>query len=47
MKIKAYHRNYANIPKEIWFMNNSVWDGEKFIEKKSKDDKRFYKLIMI
>ncbi|WP_407399469.1 type V CRISPR-associated protein Cas12a/Cpf1 [Treponema sp.] len=31
------------ITKEIWFMNNSVWDGEKFIEKKSKDDKRFKK----
>ena len=31
------------IPREIWFMNNFVWDGKKFTEKKGTDDKRFKK----
>lgn len=31
------------ITREIWFMNNFVWDGKKFTEKKGTDDKRFKK----
>lgn len=28
------------ITREIWFMNNFVWEGKKFVEKRGSDDKR-------